>query len=104
MSKNPALKQYAYYTRQFLNLEGYHAGAHVLVKVNETQGGEYPTLDASFTIMDCARVITLDFDTYSLNDIANTLHKLETFDKIWKDFKKTTKKELKKLEKHLKED
>ena len=81
--------------RCFLNLPGFHAGAYVVAYVEDTSDcgprrDAYCTDDdctkcpANFEpqmtleIADCYKRVNLDFDVYSEEARANTLHKLDT--------------------------
>ena len=68
-----------YLTRDFLNLEGHHAGAYLLASVKAGQR-EDPTrfeawVDASLTLTDCNRQIQLDFSAWNAEARENALHK-----------------------------
>ena len=61
-----------YRSRDFLNLEGFNAGAHLITAVcagtSTWQGHVREWFDADLVIADCNRVVSLDF---SANDVAN---------------------------------
>lgn len=62
-------KEKKLYIREFLNQEGFHAGAYVLVNLTDGEG--------TFCISDCSRIMDLTIDGYSGADRENTIHKLE---------------------------
>ncbi|MFN8169298.1 MAG: hypothetical protein U0S36_10995 [Candidatus Nanopelagicales bacterium] len=67
-----------HYRRTFLNRPGHHAGAHVIAEIEETVSETDRYVDASLTIADCSRQVTLDFSLERSDPVAvrrNALHK-----------------------------
>ncbi|GMA25730.1 hypothetical protein GCM10025864_34890 [Luteimicrobium album] len=78
-----------YYFRDFLNAPGHHAGAYVLASVGVDDDLAFrsgPHLDASLTVADCGRVVTLDFDCYDADSLENALHKARLLRKTLDEF------------------
>lgn len=67
-----------FYRRRFLNRRGHHAGAFVLAECKITIWQDRPELDASLTIADCSRVVTLDLGGATTCEISNALFKART--------------------------
>lgn len=67
-----------YYTRRFLNRRGHLAGAYVLAYAEDTsrRTGERVYTETDFTVADCGRQISLDFDV-DPECLANSLHKID---------------------------
>lgn len=66
-----------FYVREFLNLPGHNAGAHVLAEVIEEidrDGRRYTS--TTLQIADCSRNVSLDLST-SPAERENTFHKLD---------------------------
>lgn len=68
-----------YLTRDFLNLEGFHAGAYLLATVKAGRRDD-PTsseawVEASLTLTDCNRQIQLDFSAWNAEQRDNALFK-----------------------------
>jgi hypothetical protein len=70
--------------RAFLNLPGFHGGAHVVAYVEDTAGrvvlagDENPEPRLILEIADCSNRINLEFDIYSATQRMNSFHKLDT--------------------------
>lgn len=65
------------YIRKFLNKPGFHAAAHVFIKVEDTRtvrDAEHPT-SVSFRMTDCFDSISLDFDMETAPQRRNSLYK-----------------------------
>jgi hypothetical protein len=68
-----------FYRRAFLNERGHHAGAYALAEIDlcepfDESDGSY-RVDAVFTVADCSRVTTLDFQAENAEQAAGALHK-----------------------------
>ena len=67
-----------FYRRRFLNRRGHHAGAYVLADCTIEMWRDQPAVDASVTIADCSRLVTLDFSGATAPEIGNALFKART--------------------------
>jgi hypothetical protein len=67
-----------FYRRRFLNRRGHHAGAFVLAECKTATWRDQAELDASVTIADCSRVVTLDLSGATTSEISNALFKART--------------------------
>lgn len=67
-----------FYRRRFLNRRGHHAGAFVLAECKLGTWQDGVVLDASVTIADCSRLVTLDLGGETLSEISNALFKART--------------------------
>ena len=78
--------------RLFLNLPGFHGGAHVVAYVEDTSGRELTKRDPFgygakryvnpqpriiLEIADCSERINLEFELHSALDVENSLHKVD---------------------------
>jgi hypothetical protein len=59
--------------RRFLNLPGYHSGAYICASLR-TDGKYYSGL---FQLANCDRSLQIALDLYNVNDVDNTIHKLD---------------------------
>ncbi|PFG43768.1 hypothetical protein ATJ88_2475 [Isoptericola jiangsuensis] len=76
-----------YFRRDFLNLPGHHAGAHVVGIVSiERFFDQEPELVAHLTIADCSRTVVLDFDAHDDASLANSLHKARLLREVVDEF------------------
>lgn len=64
-----------FYRRRFLNRRGHHAGAYVIAACQIETWQERAEVDASVTIADCRRVVTLDLSGATTSEISNALFK-----------------------------
>ena len=64
-----------FYRRRFLNRRGHHAGAFVLAECRIETWQDQAGLDASVTIADCNRMVTLDLSGTTTSEISNALFK-----------------------------
>ena len=67
------------YIRRFLNKRGHHAGAYILVAVEDTtkrKAEGHDWTDIEFTITDCGRQVSLSFDV-TPGELANSLYKVD---------------------------
>ncbi|MFP3714920.1 hypothetical protein [Puerhibacterium sp. TATVAM-FAB25] len=79
-----------FYRRAFLNRRGHHAGAYALAEIDlcepfDESDGSY-RVDAVFTVADCSRVTTLDFQAHDAAQAANALHKARLLHAMLGDF------------------
>ena len=73
----------AFYSRKFLNKEGFESHAHIIFQVDKVDLRKTKYSDGlhgagSLSIADCSRHITLDLGWWSQEDADNSLHKLDT--------------------------
>jgi len=67
-----------FYRRSFLNRRGHHRGAYIIASSeidSDTDRAGRAWIDATLTISDCDRVVSLDFWVDRPSDAANALHK-----------------------------
>lgn len=75
------------YRRRFLNRRGHHAGAYLLAEITLGRLGDNDShVDASLTLADCSRIVTLDFDAYSHREGENALHKARLLRDLFIDY------------------
>ncbi|OYO16407.1 hypothetical protein CGZ94_04285 [Enemella evansiae] len=77
-----------FYRRRFLNRRGHHANAYVAaeVELEQNQKKDGLLVNAGFTVADCNRSATLDFDIYHDRDVANALRKARLLQEILDGF------------------
>lgn len=78
-----------FYARRFLNRRGHHAGAYVLASIDvepPRTPRARPWVDASITIGDCGRVVTLDCGGGDRGEISNALRKARVLHEVLGDF------------------
>jgi hypothetical protein len=68
------MRGYRLYVRSFLNRPGFNRGAYILVTIPDDLD-RYSTPE--FTIADCSRVVSLDFDVSSRSARKNSLRKAD---------------------------
>lgn len=69
--------KYRYYTREFLNSKHHGSSAHMILAVEDTTDKEETKWsDIEFTIADCSRIVSLEFDISSKEARQNSLYKL----------------------------
>lgn len=83
------MRDYRFYRREFLNLEGHHSHAHIIAASPKDRAY------GSVSLMDCSEVINLSLEWRDEDEYENTLHKLDTLIDILKDFKKSIQKSYK---------
>ena len=69
-------KEY-FYKRAFLNRKGHHTTAHILGEVSVWGKDEHSSVEGSLSIADCSRQINISIDTYTKNDLNNSIRKLK---------------------------
>lgn len=69
--------------REWLNRKGHHSVGAVYTTLSRGthDKGEAHHVDASMIISDCARQITLDFDSWSVPDVENAIHKVRVLER-----------------------
>lgn len=92
-----ALPNTSFLVRDFLNHAGYHTTAHVFAEVkvlthepgtgrHREDGEPWSAVEGTFTIADCNRSVTLDFDCHDAEDVGNALHKARLLRQVVGDF------------------
>ena len=74
------MKKPRYYNRQFLNLEGFHAGAYLLFEIEDSTTRESSYAGSprvTLRIADCSRHIDLEIDMDTEEERTNSFHKLD---------------------------
>lgn len=75
MSNNS--KKDLYSKREFLNRGTYHSIAAVGAKLEHDTDDNYQPLSAEFSISNCDRSINLIVDCYDMDDIENSVYKMQ---------------------------
>lgn len=77
-----------FYRRRFLNRRGHHAGAYVLADCTVEEWAKDVSVDATLTIADCSRLVTLDFSFGSSDhaQASNAFHKARELKEVLDDF------------------
>jgi len=67
---------YRFYSRQFLNLRGHHAGAYVLAFVERrADSDDHPWYNIALELADCSRRVEFEFPLYTAADRRNSVRK-----------------------------
>lgn len=96
-------KKKSLYKREFLNKKGFHSNAHIFVEIgnyddikkkieNGEKVREYDFPEIIFDLMDCSRLIHLDFDIGDKAERTNSLYKINKLKEAINDFEKEIKK------------
>lgn len=99
--------QYLFYARKFLNKAKHESSAHILAEITKDfsdyvdqktkKKKKYVHRNASISIADCSRIITLCMDMESKSACKNSLKKLDTLIDVLIEFKKVFVKEMEEI-------
>lgn len=85
------MSKHLFYARKFLNNEDHGGNAFIEAYVNEietTTRSSTQSVDASFTIADCNRIVSLDFSAYGLEDVNALREKVSRLRRVIVAFEK----------------
>lgn len=96
-------KKELYSKREFLNKRTYHSIASVGATLEYDTDDRYQPLSAEFSISNCDRTISLAVDCYDLDDLENSVHKIQQIEETAKGLKEALIKAKPLLEQWIKE-